>query len=401
MPIRVLIAPDKFKGTLSAGAAARAIARGWRRARPADALDLFPISDGGDGFGEVLGELLGARAQSVSTLNAAHEPCTTQWWWEATTQTAIIESARIIGLAMLPPGKYHPFKLDTFGLGAVLRAAAQRGARRCVIGIGGSATNDGGFGMAKALGWQFLNRTGQALESWTQLGKLARLVVPGRTRLFRSLVVAVDVRNPLLGPDGATRVYGPQKGIQRWDVAPAERCLRQLAHVSRVSTGRDFTDRPGAGAAGGLGFGLALFLGARFTPGFDLIARHGGLAERMARAKVVVTGEGAMDCSTLMGKGAGQIAERCRRRRIPCIGLAGVVTRSAQLTRQFDQLRALTDLTSPDEAKANAAAWLERLAERAAGILPAEPFVRPAQRAIFQRDAASTMQKQGVGQAEA
>lgn len=206
MPIRVLIAPDKFKGTLTAAQAARAIANGWRRARPADALDVFPISDGGDGFGEVLGELLGAHARKVRTLNAAHEPCAARWWWEPATQTAIIESARVIGLAMLPPGKFHPFDLDTFGLGAVLRAAATLGARRCVVGIGGSATNDGGFGVARALGWRFLDGSGRELESWTGLDTLVRLVPPKRTRLFPSLTVAVDVRNPLLGARGATRI---------------------------------------------------------------------------------------------------------------------------------------------------------------------------------------------------
>ncbi len=366
MPIRVLIAPDKFKGTLSASAAAQAIARGWRRARPADSLDLLPTSDGGDGFGEVLGELLGAQAQSARTVNAAHEPCAVRWWWEAKTKTAIIESTRVIGLAMLPPGKFHPFALDTFGLGAVLRRAAKRGAERCLVGIGGSATNDGGFGLARSLGWRFLDGSGQALESWTHLDTLVGIIPPERRRLFKNLTVAVDVRNPLLGTHGATRVYGPQKGIRPEDSAKAEGGLRQLARIAHAFSGRDFASQAGAGAAGGLGFGLALFLGARLAPGFDLIARHGSLARRLARADAVITGEGAMDRSTLMGKATGEIAELCRKRTIPCLGLAGVITRSPQLTRRFKQLHALTDLTSPDEAKSNAALWLERLAARAA-----------------------------------
>lgn len=366
MPIRILIAPDKFKGTLTAAQAAQAIARGWHKARPADTLDLLPISDGGDGFGEVLGKLLGARAQSAKTISAAHQPCSTRWWWEAKTKTAIIESARVIGLAMLPAGKLHPFELDTYGLGAVLRAAAKRGAERCIIGIGGSATNDGGFGLARALGWRFVDSDGHELESWTMLHSLARIVPPRRKRLFKLLTVAVDVRNPLLGARGATRIYGPQKGIRPGDFAKAERCLHRLAGLSKKLSGQDFARRPGAGAAGGLGFGLAAFLGARFTPGFELIARHGSLKRRLAEADLVITGEGAIDRSTLMGKGAGQMAELCRKRNIPCVGLAGVVTRSPGLRRRFSHLHALTDLTTPDAAKTRAGFWLEQLAKQAA-----------------------------------
>ena len=162
MPLHVLIIPDKFKGTLTAAAAAEAIARGWRKARPHDSLDLLPMSDGGDGFGEVTSALLRARVQRVKTVDAAHRPCVARWWWEPRTRTAIIESAAVIGLAMLPPRRFHPFQLDTLGLGAVVRAAREKGGRRCLMGIGGSATNDGGFGLARALGWEFLDRSGES-----------------------------------------------------------------------------------------------------------------------------------------------------------------------------------------------------------------------------------------------
>jgi glycerate kinase len=160
MAMKVLIVPDKFKGTLTAAAAAAAIARGWRSGRPNDSLDLLPMSDGGDGFGEVTSKLLRARLQRAEAIDAAHRPCVAKWWWEPRTRTAIIESAGVIGLAMLPPKRFHPFELDTLGLGAVVQAAAQRGARRCLMGIGGSATNDGGFGLARALGWVFLDESG-------------------------------------------------------------------------------------------------------------------------------------------------------------------------------------------------------------------------------------------------
>ena len=172
MPLHVLIIPDKFKGTLTAAAAAEAVARGWRKARPEDSLDLLPMSDGGDGFGEVTSALLKARVQHVKTVDAAHRPCVTRWWWEPRTQTAIIESAAVVGLAMLPPQRLHPFQLVTLALGAVVRAAAKRGARRCLMGIGGSATNDGGFGLARALGWEFLDRQGEVIEGWTGLARI-------------------------------------------------------------------------------------------------------------------------------------------------------------------------------------------------------------------------------------
>src|ERR1017187_735855 len=275
MALQVLIMPDKFKGTLTASAAAEAIARGWRKARPGDLLSLLPMSDGGDGFGEVTSALLKARVQRVKTVDAAHRRCVAKWWWEPSTRTAIIESAAVIGLAMLPPKRFHPFQLDTLGLGAVERAAVERGARRCLMGIGGSATNDGGFGLARALGWVFLDRQGEVIEEWTGLSQLARIRRPQRCHWFSSLVVATDVQNSLLGGKGATRIYGPQKGLRSQDFALAERCLSRLASVAKAQLGRDFAREPGAGAAGGLGFGLLAFLGAELQAGFGFFSREG------------------------------------------------------------------------------------------------------------------------------
>jgi len=245
--MRVLIVPDKFKGTLAAGAVAAALARGWRRGRPADTVTRLPMSDGGDGFGALISTALGARPQRVRTVDAAHRPCMARWWWEAKSRRAILESATAIGLALLPPGRYHPFELDTFGLGKVFKAAAAKGARRCLIGIGGSATNDAGFGLALALGWQFLDKGGKRIERWTELTRLSQIRPPERPLRFRELVVAVDVQNPLLGARGATRIYGPQKGIRPEDVAAAEGCLRRLARVFETQFGWSPASEPGAG----------------------------------------------------------------------------------------------------------------------------------------------------------
>ena len=372
--MKVLIAPDKFKGTLSARAAAAAMARGWRQARPGDDLTLLPISDGGDGFGELVSACVGATSRGIRTLDAAHRPCVSEWWWEPESRTAIIEAARVNGLAQLPPGKFHPFELDTAGLGAVFEAALALGARRCLVGIGGSATNDGGFGLARALGWSFLNELGLVMERWTELHALSQFTFPRRERWFDEVLVAVDVQNLLLGPSGCTRVYGPQKGLRAEDFEFAERCLGRLAQVAKRELPFDAANEPGAGAAGGLGFGLRCFLGARLESGFGLFAQHAGLQERLRSVELVVTGEGAIDASTLMGKGVGELAARCRQQGLPCLGLGGAVADAARTDKLFNKAYALApDLTSREQALAEPALWLERLAVRAASEWPRSP----------------------------
>lgn len=368
MALKILVIPDKFKGTLTAQQAAEAIARGWRQSRPGDALDLLPMSDGGDGFGEIVSDLLEARMQTVKTVDAAHRPCTASWWWDEPSRTAIVESARVIGLAQLPPEKYHPFELDTNGLGAVFEAAIAAGARNCLVGIGGSATNDGGFGVARALGWQFFNKHDEPITRWTELHALAQIRPPENIKPFDELVVAVDVQNPLLGPQGCTRIYGPQKGLRPEEFEFAERCLEQMAGLLEKELHLRCANDPGAGAAGGLGFGLRCFANARLEPGFALFSRYARLPDRLQSAQLVITGEGAIDQSTLMGKGVGEIAHLCRQLNVPCIGLAGVVPNPTEANQLFRSAHALTpELTSMEEAKAHPAVWLERLASRVAG----------------------------------
>jgi glycerate kinase len=367
MRLKVLIAPDKFKGTLSARAAADAMARGWRQARPADQVMPFPISDGGDGFGDLMGASLGARTETVRTVDAAHQPCMAEWWWDPKSRTAILEAAQVNGLARLPAGRHHPFELDTFGLGAVVTSAQEMGARRCLIGIGGSATNDGGFGMARSLGWTFFDERRATIERWTELHSLSRCQPPQTPAWPEEMLVAVDVQNPLLGPSGCARVYGPQKGLREEDFDLAERCLDRLAEVMEGQLQCRTAGEPGAGAAGGLGFGLRSFLGARLAPGFSLFADQTGLKERLSAADLVVTGEGAIDSSTFMGKGVGELAVLCRQTKTPCLGLGGAVLDHAAAAQFFTRFYALTpDLTKREAAFANAGEWLARLAARAA-----------------------------------
>src|SRR5688572_1245524 len=363
MPLIVLIAPDKFKGTLTAAEAAEAIARGWRGARPEDRIETLAITDGGDGFGEIVSGLLRAEPRTTKTVDAAHRPCTATWWWHEGSKLAIIESARVIGLAQLPPKKYHPFELDTGGLGEMFLAAAKKGARECLVGIGGSATNDGGFGMAGALGWQFFNDHDKKILRWTELHSLAQIRPPDQRRLFERITVAVDVQNPLLGPQGCTRIYGPQKGLRPEDFEFAERCLDQLSVILAKELHLNCAEEPGAGAAGGLGYGLRCFAGAKLEPGFKLFARYANLEQRLKNVDLVITGEGAIDSSTMMGKGVGELAALCKRLKIPCIAIGGAITTEPP----FEKSYALTPaFVSKEEAFANPAAHLEALAAKAA-----------------------------------
>ena len=356
--MRVLIAPDKFKGSLAARDAANAIASGWRQARPDDELSLLPITDGGDGFGEIVGGLLDGKERTTSACDAAHRPRLCRWAWAEGRRAAVVESAESIGLAKLPKALFHPFELDTRGLGQVLRAAAEMNPGRCLVGVGGSATNDGGFGLARALGWHFTDRHGAGLERWTELYRLDCILSPALPPALGDVNVAVDVRNPLLGQEGCSRIYGPQKGLQPEDFDLAERCLSRLAEVALREKLGIPANTPGAGAAGGLGFGLAAFAGARLIAGFQLFADLAKLADRVRAADLVITGEGSLDASSLMGKGVGELADLCQRERVPCAAVAGVTNLPPDCTRFCRVLSLAPDLASTAETQSNAGHWL-------------------------------------------
>jgi glycerate kinase len=362
--MRLLVVPDKFKGTLTAHQAAAAIAEGWRRARPGDRIETIPMSDGGDGFGEIIGELIEAAPRDAHTVNAAGEPVSAPWWWSAQTNTAIVESARAIGLAMLPKGKFHPFDLDTAGLGLWLKQiAAEYPGANLVVGIGGSATNDGGFGMAKALGFRFLGPNAE-IQRWTQLPELIRITPPNDPPKFSSVTVACDVQNPLLGPEGASRIYGPQKGLRPEDMPAAEASLRRLAEVAARDLGRSAPDDPGAGAAGGLGFGLKTFLNGQFEPGFGIFSRLAKLPQRILAADLVITAEGCIDAQTQMGKGTGAVAGLARELGKKCVGLAGFARERASIFTAVHGIH--PDLATLDAAMAEPARLLSELSFEAA-----------------------------------
>lgn len=367
MSLRVLVAPDKFKGSLTAHQVAQAIAQGWQKARHHDVLNLLPMSDGGDGFGPVLGQAIGAKVKFVKTVDAAHRPHKAEWQWAAKSKTAIVESAKVIGLSLLPKGQYHPFQLDSTGLGYVLLAAAKQGATRCIVGLGGSATNDAGFGMARALGWRFLTKDGTEITQWTDLDQLVSVKLPKKRKLFRHITVAVDVQNPLLGARGCSRIYGPQKGVRPEDYPKCDAAMKRLVAVLKKQHGLDFATTPGAGAAGGLGYGLLAFVGAKPESGFELIAQHCQLRKHMAKADLVITGEGALDRSTTMGKGVGEIARLARKSKLLCIGFAGYLDNVPAVRRSFDLAAGLTPgFVTTEEAFAQPELHLARLVEKVA-----------------------------------
>ena len=366
--MHILLVPDKFKGTLTALEACEAIQSGWQQARPQDTFEAVPMADGGDGFGEVLGHLLGAEHRTTLTTDSAGRPREAAWYWQALEKTAIVETAQVNGLALLPPGEFHPFQLDNYGLGAVWRDVLACGATRVLVGIGGSATNDGGFGMARACGWRFLDAKGVELTQWIELDQLERITPPPLPSSGLETVIAVDVQNPFLGPLGASRVYGGQKGLRETDFPKAEGCLGRLAEVVQKQWSEDIASIPGTGAAGGLGFGLKAFFQGRFEPGGAIFSRLARLEVRIAHADLIITAEGGMDEQTLMGKGVGVIAQAAADQGKPCICLAGGVNLGNARVPwpNFTAHAIVPELASLAEAKSRAGYWLEQLSQKIA-----------------------------------
>ncbi len=327
--MRVLLAPDGFGGTLSPAQAAAAMACGWRAAAPADELDLAPLSDGGTGFVDVLSAALpDADRREVQVEDALARPVQATFLLHQVRggRTAYLESAQGCGLHLLAEDERNPRRTTTYGVGQLVTAALDAGATRLVVGLGGSATNDGGSGMLAALGVVPLDRTGTRLPpGGAVLRELDRLEGRPDPRLRSvELVAATDVDSPLLGLHGASAVFGPQKGASREDVALLDAALRRWADVLEPFLGAVVRDRPGAGAAGGLGAAL-LALGAGRTSGVELVQQAVGLEARVAAADLVVTGEGALDASSLSGKVVSGVAALAGAYALPCLVLAGVV----------------------------------------------------------------------------
>ncbi len=324
--MKVVIAPQAFKGNLSAKEAAEAIAHGVNLADPGIRCILAPVADGGDGTVDVLVGTTGGRFFTAQVTGPLGEEVTARWGVMGDGKTAVIEMALVSGLALVPPRRRDPRSATSYGTGQLIRQALQHGYRRIIVGLGGSATNDGGAGMAQALGARFMDSEGRELP----LGgsALARVASIDPSALPASLaeaevIAATDVTNPLCGPTGASQVYGPQKGATPTVVKELDEALGVYADVLDRSMGRQVAHIPGAGAAGGLGAGLIAFAGATLHPGIDLICDAVHFDQRLEGVDLLITGEGRIDASTAFNKAPVGVAKRAKAKGVPVIALAG------------------------------------------------------------------------------
>jgi len=349
--MRILIAPDKFKGALNAREVAESIAAGLREVLPDAEMDVAPMADGGEGTAEAICDALGGSWLKCKAHDPLGREIEAHYAWIDQGKLAVMEMSEAAGMKRLRPNEFDVDLATTFGVGEMILDAAERDARQIIIGLGGSATNDGGFGMARALGFQFFAGRKQLNGPIHELDKLMHIVAPapaasrlplpegedrGEGEALAKIIAAVDVKNPLLGQNGATRVFGPQKGATPNQIGELERALTRLADVVAEQFGFDYRDKPGAGAAGGIGFGLMSFCGATIRPGFDVVAESIGLEARMKDVDLVITGEGSLDRQTLEGKTPAGVARLARKLGKRVFAIVGRATEDRQARQLFD-----------------------------------------------------------------
>jgi len=324
--LKIVIAPDSFKECLAAEAVAEAMARGVRVAAPGAEVVCVPMADGGEGTVRALVAATGGRLRQARVTGPLGEPVEAEFGLLGDGTAGVIEMAAASGLPLVPLERRDPTKTTTWGTGELIAAALGLGAERLILGIGGSATVDGGAGMAQALGARLLDAAGKPI-GWGggELARLARIDVSGIVPRLAGVAcdVACDVTNPLAGPRGAAAVYGPQKGATPAMVKQLDANLAHLAAVVRRDLGVDVCDVPGAGAAGGLGAGLMAFLHARLRPGVELVIQAVRLQEKLAGADLVLVGEGQMDEQTAYGKVPVGVSRLARRLGIPAVAIVG------------------------------------------------------------------------------
>ena len=332
--MKILIAPDKFKGTLSAREAAENIAIGLREVLPEAKVDIMPMADGGEGTAESIAQAIGGTWSTCQAHDPLGREIEARYAWVHDRKLAIMEMSEAAGMHRLSENERDPIHANTFGVGEMILDASSHGAREIIIGLGGSATNDGGFGMARSLGFRF-DYEHEHEHEVSRLVDLAKITRPKDLTLPK-IVAAVDVRNPLLGENGATRVFGPQKGVTPDKIDILERALRKLADVVAQQFDYDYRNEPGAGAAGGLGFGLMSFCGAKVRPGFDVVAAAVGLETKMNDVDLVITGEGSLDRQTLEGKTPAGVARLARKLGKRVFAIVGRTSEDRQVCEIFD-----------------------------------------------------------------
>lgn len=366
--MRILVCPQEYKGTLTAAEAAAAMAEGSSRAVADAQVEGIPLSDGGPGLQDALLAAIGGRVMTAAVEDPLARTVDAQWAL-LNDDTAVIEMASAAGLWRVREDERDPMIATTYGVGQLIRAALDEGCGRIIVGLGGSATNDGGAGMSAALGVRRLDADGMTLPpGGAALAQVDRIDTDGLDpRLADTKVIAAtDVRNPLCGPDGASLVYGPQKGATPEQAAELDAALRRWAEVIERDMGIAVADVPGAGAAGGLGAGLLAFCEAQVRPGFDVVAEVVGLAKKVAEADLVVTGEGRLDAQTAFGKTVAGVGRMAREQGVPVIVVPGSLGDGWESVLDFvDSVEPVSAVVTQEDALQQPAEALAIATERA------------------------------------
>lgn len=371
--MKVVIAIDSLKGSLSSMEAGMAIKDGILAAKPDAEVIVKPLADGGEGTTDALIEGMNGERIDLTVTGPMHTPVDAYYGYLKDTNTAVMEMASAAGITLVPDSEKNPLLATSYGVGEMINDAIQRGCRNFIIGIGGSVTNDGGIGMLKALGVRFLDENGEdAGEGGQALAKVARIDVSGMNPLLKEchIQVACDVNNPLCGENGSTYVYGPQKGMTEDMKKTLDEAMAHFARVTSETLENDYMNTPGAGAAGGLGYAFLAYTGAALTPGIELILDAVGLEEELSGADVVVTGEGRLDFQTAMGKAPVGVARLAKKYNAKVIAFAGSVTKEATACNKegidafFPILRGvctLAEAMDPVAARNNMTATVEQV----------------------------------------
>ena len=371
--MKVVIAIDSLKGSLSSMEAGTAIKDGILAAKPDAEVIVKPLADGGEGTTDALIEGMNGERIDLTVTGPMHTSVDTYYGYLKDTNTAVMEMASAAGITLVPDSEKNPLLATSYGVGEMINDAIQRGCRNFIIGIGGSVTNDGGIGMLKALGVRFLDENGEdAGEGGQALAKVARIDVSGMNPLLKEchIQVACDVNNPLCGENGSTYVYGPQKGVTEDMKKTLDEAMAHFARVTSETLENDYMNTPGAGAAGGLGYAFLAYTGAALTPGIELILDAVGLEEELSGADVVVTGEGRLDFQTAMGKAPVGVARLAKKYNAKVIAFAGSVTKEATACNKegidafFPILRSvctLAEAMDPVAARNNMTATVEQV----------------------------------------
>ena len=371
--MKVVIAIDSLKGSLSSMEAGMAIKDGILAAKPDAEVIVKPLADGGEGTTDALIEGMNGERIDLTVTGPMHTPVDAYYGYLKDTNTAVMEMASAAGITLVPDSEKNPLLATSYGVGEMINDAIQRGCRNFIIGIGGSVTNDGGIGMLKALGVRFLDENGEdAGEGGQALAKVARIDVSGMNPLLKEchIQVACDVNNPLCGENGSTYVYGPQKGVTEDMKKTLDEAMAHFARVTSETLENDYMNTPGAGAAGGLGYAFLAYTGAALTPGIELILDAVGLEEELSGADVVVTGEGRLYFQTAMGKAPVGVARLAKKYNAKVIAFAGSVTKEATACNKegidafFPILRGvctLAEAMDPVAARNNMTATVEQV----------------------------------------